>query len=101
LPSIKADTDIDVQNISCGSTHFCALASYQLPSGNNLWPMVSTFNGKTWSTVVVAGNIGSQNGYQSVLNEINCPTASFCMGVGTDGENDLGIGVVGWDVEVK
>jgi len=62
--------------------------------------MVSTFNGKTWSTVVVAGNIGSQNGYQSVLNEINCPTASFVW-EWYDGENDLGIGVVGWDVEVK
>jgi hypothetical protein len=76
------------------------MASYQLPSSNNFWPMVSMFNGKQWSTFTVAGNIGSHYGYQSVLNEIDCSRSSFCLGVGTDGENDLGIGVVGWDVEV-
>jgi hypothetical protein len=90
---------VDNDGLACYSSHFCAMGTTLTAANNNSYPMISLFNGKSWSTVTVAHNIGESNGFQNQLAQTACPSSHLCMGVGTD-EWSL-IGGTSWVTTVK
>lgn len=99
FPTMNSLAGVDNDGLACYSSHFCAMGTTLTAANNNSYPMISLFNGKSWSTVTVAHNIGESNGFQNQLAQIACPSSHLCMGVGTD-EWSL-IGGTSWVTTVK
>jgi hypothetical protein len=73
--------------VSCPSTRNCyAVGSYTPARTNDTVPLIEHWNGSTWSRqnapVPAATTFG-------LLTAVSCPSAKFCVAVGTDGSGEL------------
>jgi|SRR5665213_2634934 len=90
FPTMNSLSSVNNDGLACYSSRFCAMGTTMTSVNNNSYPMISLFNGKSWSTVTVARNIGESNGFQNLLTQIACPSSHLCIGVGFDDLTSIG-----------
>jgi hypothetical protein len=70
---------------SCVSAVFCAQAgNYDATSGNGTY--VSVLSGGHWTATAVPLPAGTASTFVGSIDDVTCPTAQFCIGVGAFGD---------------
>ena len=73
--------------VSCSSARNCYAVGEYTPKGSNASvPLIEHWNGATWSTQNAPVPSGTTFGE---LTAVSCPSAAFCVAVGTDGSGEL------------
>ena len=80
-PTLPTGTNSgSLSGVYCQSANFCmVVGSYYNSSGGG--ELADTWNGSAWSAVAAPAFPTGTNG--GSLNEVSCPSASFCMAVGS------------------
>jgi hypothetical protein len=72
--------------VSCPSVRNCYAVGNYTPKGTGaLAPLIEHWNGATWSKQTAPAPRGSF----AILIDVSCPSAKFCVAVGTDGSGVL------------
>jgi hypothetical protein len=82
---LNGGNDSEATSVSCLANNYCAAAGYYSPSTGKLEPLVSTYNGETWSTQEIGGK--ANTGDNGRMSSVSCGTYGFCVAVGQVTQN--------------
>jgi hypothetical protein len=81
-----AGPDVELSGVSCWATSQClAVCMYGSNSGGDLYPMLLTDSGGSWTATVVPEPSNDSSAIQS-LATVSCPAAARCVAAGEDGD---------------